>query len=129
MQKSVWKRSQVYPLLLLCALLCVSLLLAGCGSEQPLAPKSAESTAPPQVHDVKKDSGRYEGQIDNNSIEIKISGVPEEIAARAFQLSPEIKENFAGYGLKGGEQVLFSYRENAPGQPVLIEIQKITPTK
>lgn len=74
--------------------------------------------------EVKIDSGRYVGQIDSNSIEIKISGVPDEIAARAFQLSDEVKEKFQEYGFKEGDEVIFDY---IPGEPPVII--KISPMK
>ncbi len=73
----------------------------------------------------KKDSGTYVGRIDNNSIEIKISGVPEENAHRAFQLSEELKENLDSLGIHEGDAVLFAYTTNDQVRPVIIEIEKI----
>jgi hypothetical protein len=73
----------------------------------------------------KKDSGRYVGQIDNNSIEIKISGVPDTIAAKAFRLSEEVKVKFNNYGLKTGDQIRFTYSLNEHGQGVITEITKL----
>jgi len=73
----------------------------------------------------KKDSGRYVGQIDNNSIEIKISGVPDSIAAKAFRLSEEVKVKFARYALKTNDQIRFTYSLNEYGQGVITEIIKL----
>lgn len=117
-------------------LLCL-VLVTGCGkpstntvippstqekpqSLAPLAPTNgAENTQ------SKKGSGRFQGQIDSNSIEIKVSGVPDNIAPRAFQLAEPLKENFEKYGLKKDDQVLFTYTEKTGEQPVITEINKI----
>ncbi len=76
---------------------------------------------------VKRDSGRYVGQIDSNFIEIKISGVPDSIAARSFMLGDRIKEEFGRYGLKKDDEVSFSYVVNSNKQNVILEIKKIGP--
>ncbi len=82
--------------------LVLALILAvGCDYAQPEQEKPAG--------ELKRDSGTYLGQIDLHSIEIGISGVPEELAPRAFQLSSQVQEEFAGYGLETGDQVKFSY--------------------
>ncbi len=77
------------------------------------------------TQDIKKDSGRYSGRIDSNSIEVKISGVPEEMAARAFQLSDEVKNSFESYGLETGDEIIFSYITNQHGQNIIVEINKM----
>lgn len=74
---------------------------------------------------VKRDSGRYVGQIDNNFIEIKISGVPDNIAARSFMLGDRLKEEFEKLGLKTGNEIGFTYRVNDNGQMVISEIKKL----
>ncbi|KJS82577.1 MAG: hypothetical protein JM58_14570 [Peptococcaceae bacterium BICA1-8] len=74
---------------------------------------------------VQKDSGTYIGLINNNSIEIKISGVPDEISARAFQLADKVKDDFENFGLKTGDQVHFTFYKNNNGQLVLTSIEKI----
>lgn len=74
---------------------------------------------------VKEDSGSYVGLIDNHSIEIEISGVPKEQAARAFELSDKVKEDFESIGLETGDQVHISYYKNEHGQLVLESIEKI----
>ena len=58
---------------------------------------------------VSKDSGSYVGRIDANSIEIRISGVPEKYSARAFRLSEEVKARFDSYGLVTNDQIWVSY--------------------
>ena len=78
-----------------------------------------------QAGETQTDSGRYTGQVDSNFIEIMISGVPEENAAKVFMLSPEIKENFDDLGLETGDNVRFDYYVNEYNQNVLIRIEKI----
>lgn len=80
----------------------------------------------PDGEETKTDSGTYVGLIDNNSIEIKISGAPEESSARAFRLGEEIREGFEErFGLTTGDEVRFNYIPKENEQPVLIEIEKI----
>ncbi|MGI5838668.1 MAG: protease complex subunit PrcB family protein [bacterium] len=73
------------------------------------------------------DTGRYAGQIDSNSIEIMISGVPAENAARAFRLSEALKAGFAGLNLAEGDEIRFTYQDRNIGQPVITQIEKIQP--
>lgn len=75
--------------------------------------------------DVKTDSGRYVGQIDSSSIEIKISGVPDEKAARAFRLSDDVKESFSDYKLESGDVIRFNYFVNEHNQNVIVKIEKM----
>lgn len=72
--------------------------------------------------ELKVDSGRYVGRIDNNSIEIKVSGVPEEKSARAFRLSESIKSEFDSYNLNKDDQIKVSYKLDKNNQPVIEKI-------
>lgn len=63
--------------------------------------------APEKASDIKTDSGRYAGQADSNFIEIKISGVPDENAAKVFMLSE--KNEFNDLGLETGDDIKFDY--------------------
>jgi hypothetical protein len=74
---------------------------------------------------VKNDTGMYVGLIDNHSIEIKISGVPDEHSAKAFELTDKVKDNFDKLGLNTGDRVHFTYYENNNGQRILTSIEKI----
>lgn len=69
---------------------------------------------------IRSDAGTYVGQIDNNSIEIKINS-----DAKAFQLSERVKENFEQLGLKKDDKVAFSYIPRANEQMMIIDIKKI----
>lgn len=90
------------------------------------APKSQDPGQNKEIG-LKRDSGRYVGQIDNNFIEIKISGVPENLAAKSFMLSEKVKGEFEKYGLKKDDVVQFSYIVNSNKQNVISEIKKIEP--
>lgn len=84
-----------------------------------------QKSAPERADDVKTDSGRYTGQADSNFIEIKISGVPDEKAAKVFMLSENLKKSFSDLGLETGDAVRFDYYVNEHQQNVLVKIEKI----
>ena len=69
---------------------------------------------------IRTDCGTYVGQIDNNSIEIKVDG-----EAKAFQLSDRVKENFAQLGLQTDDKVVFSYVPRGNEQMMIIDIKKL----
>ncbi|MGI6119894.1 MAG: hypothetical protein ACOYIB_04865 [Desulfosporosinus sp.] len=71
---------------------------------------------------VKTDSGRYNGQIDSNSIEIKISGVPDKMEPRVFRLSEPLKEKFNEYKLNSGDTIKFNYIVNEYGQTIITDL-------
>ena len=73
-----------------------------------------------RCENIRTDAGTYVGQIDSNSIEIKINGEP-----KAFQLSERVKENFEQIGLKTDDRVVFSYILRANEQSMIIDIKKI----
>ena len=75
--------------------------------------------------DIKIDSGTYLGQIDNNFIEIAISGVPEEKATRVFMLAEELKDEFENIQLSTGETIKFQYYVDEYERNVLVKIVKI----
>ncbi|MFZ5753768.1 MAG: protease complex subunit PrcB family protein, partial [Bacillota bacterium] len=77
----------------------------------------------------RKDTGKYVGQIDNNSIEIRVSGVPEKISARAFKLGDSVRDKFSALQLKTGEEIGFTYVEKPNQQPVILEIYRLKNTK
>lgn len=76
---------------------------------------------------IKTDSGSYVGQADNNSVEIRISGVQDnELAFRVFKISEEVRLTFESLSLNKDDQVKFSYYEEDIGQPVLVKIERIS---
>lgn len=81
--------------------------------------------ADPAEQEVLTNSGTYVGQIDLNSVEINISGVPEDEAAKAFQLE-EPNLDFEGeFGLQSGDQVRFTYFVDEHERSILMTIEKI----
>jgi hypothetical protein len=74
--------------------------------------------------ELKSSAGRYIGQIDQNSIEIKISCVPEEKAIMAFRLSDSVKSEFDSYGLKNGDAVEITYFKNGYDQLVIMSLKR-----
>lgn len=89
---------------------------------QPAAPPSSETPAEP---DARTDSGTYVGRIDRNSIEIKISGLPDQEELRAFQLSKSLIEGWDDLGLKEGEQIQFQYVERQDDRPLIVGAKKL----
>ena len=95
------------------------------GDDREIALKEIRENSPELGTEVKTDSGAYVGQIDPHSIEIKISGVPEEKAAKAFELGEELRENWGSYDLNEGDAVRFTYIPREGMQPVILTIEKI----
>lgn len=128
---------------LLILVLVILLVVSGCGianntaSDSDSKPKqeasketqkeepNAGETVAKQGPGVKSDTGTYVGQIDGNSIEIKISGVPDGLSNKAFRLSDEVKAKFDSLKLKTGDQVFFNYSINKDNQNVMVELGKI----
>jgi hypothetical protein len=72
-----------------------------------------------------KAEGNFEGQIDNNSIEISIKQASREKATMAFRFSDSGKESFDKLGLKRGDQVKVDYVINGYDQKVIVNIEKV----
>ena len=95
-------------------------------NETPSSQVSVQpSENPAEMVDLKTDSGRYVGQADSNFIEIEISGVPNEISAKVFMLSQDIKDSFDELGLETGDNIKFNYYINENNQNVIVSIEKI----
>jgi hypothetical protein len=82
----------------------------------------ADHSPQEEPKDIKIDTGTYVGQIDSNSIEINISGVPEDMASRALRFSPELKDVFEQLGIQDNTPVKFEYYVNSQEQWVLVKI-------
>lgn len=85
----------------------------------------AEETEEPEVQ-YQTGTGKYVGQIDNNSIEIEVNGLPKEEAARAFMLSEEVRASFEALNLDTSEGVTFEFYVNANGQSIVTKIDRIS---
>jgi hypothetical protein len=94
--------------------------------ERELAFDGFDEINDPVKQEMLTDSGSYVGQIDANSIEIKISGVPEDLASKAFQLDESLKDNFEEkQGLQSGDQVKFTYFVDEYERNILMTIEKL----
>jgi hypothetical protein len=118
---------------LIIILLCT--WMVGCSSsnepagdnQQPPGQNQTEPTDNNESEDIITDSGNFTGRIDSLSIEIHISGVPEdnENAYRAFELSEQLREDFDALGIETGDQVIFKYKPGSEGRRgVIMEINK-----
>ena len=87
--------------------------------------KSEGSKVVPVDSDYKIDTGRFSGRADSNFIEIKISGVPEEMSYRMFMLSEDLKEEFDHLNLEIDQVIKFKYKINENDQGVIFEITSI----
>ncbi|EOD00932.1 protease complex subunit PrcB family protein [Caldisalinibacter kiritimatiensis] len=66
-----------------------------------------------------KEIGTYIGQIDDNSIEMKVND-----KTNAYRLSEDVKENINK--LATGDKVQFTYKENENGQLIILDIKKLS---
>lgn len=71
---------------------------------------------------IKTDLGRYQRHIDNEFIEIKVSGVPQVLATRTFVLPEHLKLSFESMNLGYDDIIEFHYIENEQGQYVILNI-------
>lgn len=113
--------------LIVVILVVMVLVIAGCGANSTQTEETTPSENIPdeKAQETHTDSGIYAGQIDSNFIEIKISGVPEEKAIRAFQLSEEVKNRFDEYGLETGDEIRFTYIPQEGKNDMIMSIEKI----
>ncbi|NLP31165.1 MAG: hypothetical protein GX363_08560 [Clostridiales bacterium] len=108
-------------------LLVFLLLLSGltaCGSNQQ-DPLENEETQNPEQAETMTDTGRYLGQVDNNFIEIKISGVPDEMDPLVFMLSENIKEQFETLDIIPEDNIKIEYYMDENNQYVITNIEKV----
>ncbi|NLO76316.1 MAG: hypothetical protein GX092_05560 [Clostridia bacterium] len=84
---------------------------------------SEEQKTPPVLEE--NHSGKYIGQIDNNSIEIEVTNEAGETFPQAFQLSDEVKEDFESYNLETNDKISFTYDTPEIGNPIITKIEKV----
>lgn len=76
--------------------------------------------------EIKTDTGVYQGLADQNSLEIRITGIQDEsLAYRVFQISDEVRPILEKLNLQKDDKVKIQYYERNVGQPVLVAIEKI----
>jgi len=71
------------------------------------------------------DTGRYVGLADNNFFEVKISGVPDKIAAKVFMISDKTRAKFESLNLNTGDEIKMNYIQNEHGQNVIQDIERM----
>ncbi len=74
---------------------------------------------------IKFDTGKYVGQIDSNSIEVKVSGAKEGVSERVFRLKEEFKDEFNSLNLEQDEEIKLQYTIDDNNQPVVFKIERI----
>ncbi len=107
-------------------------LATGCKSEvktnvEPLpTPQSTSTSVEEAENNEKTATGIYTGQIDNNSIEIKLDGLPEDKAFMAFAFSEKARSEFEKAQLQSNTRVKIKYVEREGRQALLLEIAKVS---
>ena len=71
------------------------------------------------------DSGRFMGHIEDNSIEIKISGVPDEIPGRLYRLTAEARDHLDRLGLEAEEVIIFHYLPDEDFEGLIFDLSRI----
>lgn len=84
-------------------------------------PQPSPSKAP---ETAKSHIGEFVGEIDSNSIEIKVTDASKKDQSTVFRLDGKIKESFESYNLDTGDKVTFKYVMNEHNQPVITSIEK-----
>lgn len=82
--------------------------------------KNLSASAAPKISTDITATGVYVGQMDSNSIEIKINN-----KAEALFFSEEVKKTFGTLKLKSGSKVRITYLKNDKGQLILKSIKGI----
>ncbi|MBW6462796.1 MAG: YobA family protein [Firmicutes bacterium] len=74
------------------------------------------------------DSGKYIGITVNGEgelLEIKISGVPDEIPSKLFKITDEVREVFAGLELEPEEDIIFRYLPDSESDGLIFDLSRI----
>ncbi len=95
------------------------------GDDRTLKFDGIEQDVSDEASENLQDSGTYIGQIDNNSIEVRISGVqPDDLAIKAFRIGEEAREELSA--ISDGDEVLITYYLNENEQPIITSIKVIS---
>ena len=76
--------------------------------------------------EMKIDTGRFNGLLDANFFEVKISGVPDSIPPKMFMLTNDVREKFQNLNLKQDDEIKLHYYETTDGQLAVTDIEKIS---
>ncbi len=111
-----------YHFMTLVTILCL-FFASGCAQTDIGAPEpqSTPSSAEQPAGELSA-TGVYTGQIDGNSIEIKIDGQPEDRAYRAFAFSKKSRLQFAELSLSENTPVKITYIDREGQQALLTTI-------
>jgi len=74
---------------------------------------------------LKIDTGRYQGQLDSNFIEVALSGVQDPTIFKVFKLSETLKDNFNGLELIEGDLIKISYIKDENSKDAIVSLEKI----
>ncbi|OQB13375.1 MAG: hypothetical protein BWY15_01839 [Firmicutes bacterium ADurb.Bin193] len=106
----------------------VIMLMTGCTAQETVAPPPEPVSTASSPQETNEEglfaTGVYTGQIDNNSIEIKINGRTEDNGYRAFALSEGVRASFDRMELNPNEPVKIRYLEREGQQPLLLSIDR-----
>jgi hypothetical protein len=75
--------------------------------------------------ELKKDSGRFDEITKDGIMKIKISGVPDNVAAKEFMLDDKIKESIKVMNLERGMEIIFTYYLDKDEKPTVLEVNKM----
>lgn len=75
--------------------------------------------------ELKKDSGRFEEITKDGLIRVKLSGVPDDKAAKEYKLDDKIKENIKDMNLEKGMEIIFTYYIDKDENPIVLEVGKM----
>lgn len=81
-----------------------------------------DDTAAEEFH---TDSGRFVGRIENDLVEIKISGVPDELPGRLFRLTAEAQNHLNRLELEAEEDVIFKYLPDEDYEGLIFDLNRI----
>ena len=79
--------------------------------------------------EIKEDSATFLGLIDQNSIEVHITGTPIDVGTRAFRINENVKQQLEELEIEEGDEFYFRYEpyaeEHVEGQYVIVHIERL----
>ncbi len=86
-------------------------------------------TDPEAAEEFSTDSGRFIGVVagaDEDQLEVKISGVPEEMPSRFYSLTKEAWDAFNNLQLEPEEVIIFRYLPDVSSDGLIFDISRIS---